>query len=557
MKKFTFGVAVLLGVSLFFIGCAQEAEETVKWQNNDVPTPFDRNVATDAALKAALDEDGVTSIGFLGTGSIDLVTSTNIPAGKKVAFYSTVVSKGLDIEGTVYVGSSGSLTAAASTGEIVVKGSLVVLDGGTLSTDVADSVNDGDVQSVLDTGKVSVASGGTLVFPATALTDQTKIETALGYAGSGTLSITGAVASLKPEELAAAAIGKSATLVATAGTNAGAVALVIPANAEITVATGDTVASTSVEVSGKLTLDPGSTLAAATSVTSAGTGKIVSTTVTPAVLSALLTKAGSALTLEQNGAVALVAATTVQAGTTLVLGAALTVESHATTKALTVAGTVEIGNSGSIVTAGTHDGTGDIIITGTGYITAGGIVVSGEGSVNFNTVASGLSNQLGVGTLTLADATTLVLDGTQIQAGGANGITFMPGSYVGGNSLGGFLTVTDGKATLALPDTASALAIGNTVASELVFGSASTYKVAGTTGTLTPGATTTASADVKLTFHPGAKIVAGNGTASGSGTAIKTTGDVNAADTTWTLGGSDPVTVTKTATASTWSSTIP
>jgi hypothetical protein len=188
-------MSALLSVSLFLIGCPTETAEKPTLGGSTI-IHFDTVVATDADLANALaPHSGFKTIAFHGdnTGKgVDLVKSTKIPADKTVEFFSPVTTKGLEIQGVVYVGSGGLLTAAAA-GEVSVTGNgvLYVQKGGALATDAAGSVNDGAKPAkatVLGkTDKVSIA--GTLDILAKT---EKGITDALGYINTGaTLKVTG------------------------------------------------------------------------------------------------------------------------------------------------------------------------------------------------------------------------------------------------------------------------------------------------------------------------------------------------------------------------------
>jgi hypothetical protein len=229
--------------------------------------------------------------------------------------------------------------------------------------------------------------------------------------------------------------------------------------------------------------------------------------------------------------------------------ATLTIPSGST---LTVSGAskmLTVGNGQEVVVGGTLAITAHadpaITLAGTGKITAGGIVVSGAGTVKSATAGSTLIPN----SFAPADTAVVTLAGSQIQAGGANGITFKPGAY----TFGGTNTVTTAagaKPTLTL---GTSLIIGDTVASELVFGSNSVY-LGDDSNAITPGTTANARTDVKLTFKKDAVIKAGTGASNGTSKGLTTGGLVSADNTSYKVAAD--TTVTKAATASTWSGTV-
>jgi hypothetical protein len=395
---------------------------------------------------------------------------------------------------------------------------------------------------------ITIESGGTLdlgITPATVtsigatIVNKGEIETATTAA-----SVLGTI------------LGAKGKITATGAITALDAALSIPADVELTLkAASATFAGTqTITVAGTLNIDSTSALLtfAGATITTSGTGVINSATATAIVLQGLLASAGSALKIEQTGAVELSAATTVKADTTLTIKGSGSITATSGTAALTVTGKVILEGTGAIATAGTDDSGGDIIITDDGSITAGGIVISGAGNINTDKANPSF---LTVDKLTLIDANTIVITGSQIQAGGATGITFKAGSYVFGNVGAVLIIDTDDVPTLTLPDTADSLAIGNDVASEMVFGANSVYKAGGSNTTITPGVGTTAKTDVKLTFTTGAKIISGTGASTvTTGVGLKVDGAVNADDTTYTVGTTK--TVTKSANTKAWTETV-
>jgi flagellar basal body rod protein FlgF len=434
-------------------------------------------------------------------------------------------------QGSVTVGANGSLTVSGSLAIVAAKvltvnGSLTVDNGGAVT--VNGTIGGTGSVATSGTGSVSLAN-------ANATASAANLEWALGQSGEGKI----------------AKLSTATATLANGGT--------VPAGLALTTTGALTVsADKTLTVEGELALGTGGTVAGEGTFATAEDGFV--SVVNAAGLAAALDKAGTSkiTKLTLKGTATLTTAATVPAGLELTIGTGgtLTVASaSSSSKDLTVTGTVVLAGTGSIVTAGTDTSAADITITGTGSITAGGIVISGAGAVNTNTTGVTLK----VDTIDLAASTTLAItESAEIQAGGANGITFKAGSYVfGASETTGVLTVptAPGKPTLTLSNNATALAIGDDIASELVFGSESVYLAGGTSTAVTPGATGSAAKDdVKLTFIAGAQIVSGTGAGTGTGAALTTAGAVTAGNMTYTV-GSD-TTVTKAGTASTWSGAV-
>jgi hypothetical protein len=222
-----------------------------------------------------------------------------------------------------------------------------------------------------------------------------------------------------------------------------------------------------------------------------------------------------------------------------------------TTAMLTVGDGKTLTVLGTLATVANSTGAA-ITIEGTGKITAGGITLSGAGTVK--TLTAGIT--LVPDSLTPAAGAVVTLTGNaEIQAGGADGITFKAGAYTFASGSPVLSATPGDKPTLTLDNAADQLVIGDTIASELVFGSNSIYKVGGGTGTTTPGTTAALNADVKLSFKQGAKIVSGTGAAAvTNGNALLATGAAAADNSTFTFGADK--TATKSANASEWNAVL-
>jgi hypothetical protein len=283
--------------------------------------------------------------------------------------------------------------------------------------------------------------------------DLTGVTTLLGYITSGTLTLTTQPTGAKPSDIITAvggSVNATKKVVITATATESETSLTVPAGLDLTTKNDDALTNlATLVVSGKLTVDNasvtlenvttltvngeldlstdvGATLAAATSITvsgtldlgantafaptsntpmitTTGTGVIQSATATPAVLQALLAKAGSTLNIEQGGAVTLSgAAATVKAGTTLTLTGSGAITTAADPAKLVVKGQVVAG---------------DLVITGAGDET--GITTSGAGVIV--SAADGLTiGENGIITIPAS---------ASINLGGSNGITLGAGTY--------------------------------------------------------------------------------------------------------------------------------
>jgi hypothetical protein len=251
MKKFTFGMAVLLGVSLFLTGCPTEAETETKYVTVDVPGPsqmvhIDVEAEDVEALKKELAKTGSLNIGLTGTATLD--AAVTIPADKLVYILNgAVLDTGtfvLTVEGVVTVGYGGTLEVPDGSGKVsVTDGTVGVVQGGTLAIINALSVDNGKVgdnlETVLGTSK-AVITQATLNI-SEELADLAAVKGALDYLSSGTLAVKAAV---KPSGITAATVADlptSATklLALTSNTEEDGTTISIPAKAGLSVYSSD------------------------------------------------------------------------------------------------------------------------------------------------------------------------------------------------------------------------------------------------------------------------------------------------------------------------------
>jgi hypothetical protein len=302
------------------------------------------------------------------------------------------------------------------------------------AADVSYDPTASPVVTALGTGNVSISGVLEYATGATAFASTTALSTPFGYVGNGgTLDISAVAVTDSTPSTLVAAIPQGKNLIATAAENeaAATTTLTIPANANITLAATDKLATiTGLTVNGSLkTVDVAATLAAATSVTVSGTldigantgltlaaatatgvtttgkGKIVSATTTDTVLKALLDKSGSALVIVQSANVTFADNQTVKAGTTLISTGAITVTAG---KTLTLNGSVDV-TGGSLVlatTAAANVGK----ISGTGSIVAGATTITGAWEAGTATTAAGSLTITGA-----AAGATITGDGTNAK----------------------------------------------------------------------------------------------------------------------------------------------
>lgn len=240
----------LLAGSLIVTGCPTEVKTEIEYVDKvGGIIPFDKVVASEAGLLAALSNPGYTYIGV--TGGITLTSDLEIPAGKNVYLYAQVDtgSSTLTVSGRLAAAVDGTL-AASSSGQVTVAetGSISVEQGGTLLIDNADSVISGEA-TALGTSKAAIA-GGTLAY-ADSFSNAAAIQTALAYLSSGVLKVEGS--SLKPSDVANGVTVSPAKRLSIdlGGTTETETTLTIPAGLAITTSAG--LSAVEVTVSGGLT----------------------------------------------------------------------------------------------------------------------------------------------------------------------------------------------------------------------------------------------------------------------------------------------------------------
>ncbi|MDR0684294.1 MAG: hypothetical protein LBF83_04115 [Spirochaetaceae bacterium] len=208
MKKFFFGMTVLLSASLVLIGCPTDSDTETVYVNKEVPAPGSFQppadtveASSDAALVAMLaDTAGVYSnIAYEAAPGVDIT----VPATK-----------------TLYLGGvGGNITL---TNKVVVNGRLVVFiggdftpgaflsGGGTLVVEVGSlTVSDDTLfDGAKKLGGVTIQKAATLVTTA-AVDDVTKVGAWVSRKGNGSVSLT--VTTLTPSATLAA-VGSPAAL---------------------------------------------------------------------------------------------------------------------------------------------------------------------------------------------------------------------------------------------------------------------------------------------------------------------------------------------------------
>jgi hypothetical protein len=204
-KKFFLGMAVLLGASLFILGCETEVE--VPGASNLIH--IDTTAANLAALEPLLVNDGEELV--IGvTGTVTMNGALAIPAEKTVYILKggnvDVVTYALTVDGVVYVGNGGLLDISdiGSVQMPEATGHVYVQNGGDLYVKTALSVSDGDGHSLLKSGQVGFTDGATLTVSELADADalETFFETHMPNQGEMVTTLaSGVLSDVKPSDI--------------------------------------------------------------------------------------------------------------------------------------------------------------------------------------------------------------------------------------------------------------------------------------------------------------------------------------------------------------------
>ena len=501
-------------------------------------------------LSAIFGVVGELTVGSLTTPLV----ATAIPANKTLTVNGAAsIGATLDLtgKGALVIGKTGTLTVSGdynitgnATAGIVIEGTLSV--GGGVTVNKVDLSNANVTNSEAKTltltkgasavviGKITPVASNALTIAGSDSGTTVYIKEIAGVSGSAAVTFgANSVLAIPQDEsltigegssisvtnanyaLSTANLAKLKGKVTYTGSVTGtADALVVPVGVELDAGTGTLENITGLTVNGTLTASS-ATLAAATAInignggildidnnsafttaqgslviTSTGTGKIVSETTTPAVLQALLGKAGATLNIEQGDAVTLSAAATVKAGTVLTL--------------------VE---SGSVTTA-----TSNFDLTVKGKVIAGDVTIDGLNGVSgiTTTYAAGVTvsyaNGLSFG---VNDKITIPAGGANVNVGGPNGITLGAGTY---KATSGTITIKLDTSRPTLTGTSANFLVGadTTDGGLLTIGSGSVVSKSTATA-ITTANTEQSPADTKLAVYiaPGATITNTTGNDSG------------------------------------------
>jgi hypothetical protein len=385
-KFFLIGMTVLLSASLVLIGCPTDTEEKTVTVTQTEMVHLDVFAANITKLVEYLAAPGDLSIGL--SAGVTLSDDLTIPAGKLVYILNagslaTSGSYTLTVEGQVYVGVRGTLTATAAAPVEVTTGTVYVVKRGTLDIDTALAVTDGatptPAPALGNPAKVVLAAESTLELSA-ALADAAALTAALGYVGTGgTLEAT--VTGSKPSSFQGLDL-KGKKLITTALADEDSQnALIVPAGLELTAKTSDTLATiTGLTVNGSFSTEAG-TLSKVT-----------------------------ALTVGEDGELDVSGAGTLAALTTLTVNGDLTVKDTINGIVPTGTGTITFGSAVSWTPASllTFNATPAITFADTVAVSTSGIVFNGPVAFGGNVTLTAVPATFG-GTAYFANSTVLTL----------------------------------------------------------------------------------------------------------------------------------------------------
>jgi hypothetical protein len=225
MKKSFCVMTALMGASLFLSGCQMEVEVEKLVPVPGPTTAINYDVAVDNLddLKSALQDPAISVVGVFGEIVMTTYHDLTIPSGKTVSIHSgsalIIASSGeLVVKGTVYVGYGSLLRVTNSaSGYIQMSGGSVnVLYGGALVLHNALDIQTGGSGAVTSLGTSAVTiDGGTLVVEV--LQDKAAINNAFASVKRGMLvveSLTDAT-SIMPSDITSIAVSETRMLAVT------------------------------------------------------------------------------------------------------------------------------------------------------------------------------------------------------------------------------------------------------------------------------------------------------------------------------------------------------
>jgi hypothetical protein len=252
------GFAALVGAAFIFTGCEKEVVKEVR-----VPGDMmfiDTWVNDEVELTTALKDEKSGVIGLLPSKAIQLKNELTIPAGKHVVLFSDITGNKIAVEGMLYIGAEGSLTAtSSSTVSVKGAGAITVKKGGTLVIDALASVNDGadgTALPVIGTSKVFFADTESNLSISSTNTDKVILQSVFGIFGDkGTFDIS-KTTGLKVGDAAKFSVSDTKRLVATADTaeDTGIDQIDIPVGLDITLSGPAAAPTANITVNGKLNI---------------------------------------------------------------------------------------------------------------------------------------------------------------------------------------------------------------------------------------------------------------------------------------------------------------
>ena len=519
LKKFTLVMAALVGAALVLIGCPTEAETETKYVNVPEMIHLDEFATSELELITALAKTGDLSIGL--AVSVTLGDDLTIPAGKLVYILNsgslaTASTYKLTVEGQVYVGLNGTLTATAAAPVEVTTGRVGVVKGGTLSIDTALAVTNGaeQAETALGSAKVGFAAETTLEV-STAFANVAALTAALGYVGTGG-TLDAVVTGSKPSDFQALTLGGKKLITTAFANETSTGALTVPAGLTLTAKSDDTLATiTGLTVNGTFTTAVG-TLAAVTTLTVGEDGELNASGATLAEATSLTVNGG--LIVGGSLTLAAIDASTDITGTGYLEAGAV----PAAKAKLIIESGIPMVSLGATTLSGGAAFPSDKMRRFTGLVTVSSTAVTFDGTVIFGggltlTAIGATFNEPAY----FADSTVLTLSATQsivTLKDGAGLVAGAPGAHPW--VYDAVLQAAGGDAILT-PDTAQVTLTFATGGSRGITQSAAGLTLSGKAH-ITSGATYTVplGSDSKLTVAAGGVLTLGSGALEGQDAAF-------------------------------------
>jgi filamentous hemagglutinin len=568
MKKFAFGMAVLLGASLFFLGCPTDAgnEGAMGAPGSKGPAFLTGPAVTAKQLQIAFDNANLVTLTETVTTVYGTVPGygTLVVLGSGTAVAATVPTgeeAELRVEGTVNVYQGAALNASGLSGTAGVIYGSVSGEGNVLLPFVAEKAPEGllTFSNAVITNKAAGSYWADGSAGAPVAVDASNIPAIFdgGVTELTVYDITGLTAASVPQgaTLTLAGTNTAAAALDLSGSSAGTLivaegATLTTANAADAIKAKDT---SNVTINGTLNLGTTGTLTTGKFVNN---GKIVSSATVAATQKALVTLAGlsgtGTLELSGEGAGALDVAVAVALKQDVIVSG--------TVKAFVATSTIGAPFSGSKTITVTEDGTLDFGAADAALSLAGVTIDNSDGGTVTTATTSdkALATVLGVGgkitstgaISTLTQALTIPANTELVSSANA---TFTTGNFaVTVNGKATFTAATFAGLTGVANETIFTVAAGgeaaltaatfaNTTVGDIAINGKATFGAAAVPG---GNVTVGAAGDLTVAASPGALTLASGKTLTVNG-ALTVTGSIVGTAGTIVIGNTDKVTLTK------------